>query len=78
MMDIWLRDRQVDGSSWFLAVHVVVNGHHGSCLYASYYADNDPISRTDQQGGGPDILFHSFHTYNSRDCRRLKRVLEGG
>ena len=61
-----------------LAVHVILNRHYGSCLYASYYAETDPVSRTDQQGGGLDIPFHSFHTYNSRDCRQLKRVLEGG
>ncbi len=79
MMDIWLRNRQVDGSSWFLGVHVVVNRHYGSCLYASCYAENDPISWTDQQGGGLHIPFHSFPTYftkyNSRDCLQLKRVL---
>ncbi len=57
MMDIWLRNRQVDESSWFLAVHVVVNRHYGSCLCPSYYAETDPVSRTDQQGGGATYTF---------------------
>jgi hypothetical protein len=43
-----------------LAVRVVVNRHHGSCLYSSYYAQTDPISRTDQQGGGYIYFFIPF------------------
>lgn len=50
MMDIWLRNRQVLGctqASWFLLISVI-------------YAETDPISRTDQQGGGQIYFFIPF------------------